>query len=321
MTAADDVRRTGTIAEMSAEQSLGPVGFRISATGSAGLDWQKLDATWAMCGEQDVFSAGWLSDHLSDVSRERGGTAFEAFTTAAALAHRVPGKWIGVAVAANTFRHPAVLAKQATTIDIVTGGRFILGLGAGWHAGEHEAFGVPLPEPRERMDRYESALQVLTALFSDAARRSPGVSLDDPFYPLDQATNEPPPASPHGPQLWLGGQGRRSIELIGRFASGWPMYGNRAGDVAFFTEKRDQILRSLEAAGRDATQFTFAGQVDCGADAGARRDALTAARQMVRAGAQHMILGIPGHAAPHLVPEMMREVAQPLAETVVAAAS
>ncbi len=296
--------------------ALGPVGFRISATASAGLDWQKLDATWALCSEQQVFSAGWLSDHLSDVSRERGGTAFEAFTTAAALAHRVPGKWIGIAVAANTFRHPAVLAKQATTLDIVTGGRFILGLGAGWHAGEHEAFGVPLPKPGERLERYESAIRVLTALFSNAARQSPGVSLDDPNFPLDHATNEPPPASDDGPQLWLGGQGPRSIELIGRYASGWPMYGNRAGDVAFFIEKRDQILRSLAAAGRDPTEFTFAGQVDCGATTGARSAALAAARQMVRAGARHMILGIPGHAAPDLVPEMVREVAVPLSELV-----
>ena len=267
-----------------------------------------------MCGEQDVFSAGWLSDHLSDVSRERGGTAFEAFTTAAALAHRVRRKWIGIAVAANTFRHPAVLAKQATTLDIVTGGRFILGLGAGWHAGEHEAFGVPLPEPRERMDRYESAIRVLQALFSDEARQSPGVTLDDAFYPLDRATNEPPPASPYGPQLWLGGQGPRSIQLIGRYASGWPMYGNRAGDVAFFIEKRDQILRALEAAERDPAGFTFAGQVDCGADAGARNAALDAARQMMRAGAQHVILGIPGHVAPNGVPDMIREVAVPLTD-------
>ncbi len=304
---------------MCATDALGPVGFRISATGSAGLDWQKLDATWAVCGEQDVFTAGWLSDHLSDVSRERGGTAFEAFTTAAALAHRVPGKWIGIAVAANTFRHPAVLAKQATTLDIVTGGRFILGLGAGWHAGEHEAFGVTLPDPRERMERYESAIRVLKSLFSDEARQSPGVSLADRFYPLDRATNEPVPASATGPQLWLGGQGPRSIELIGRYASGWPMYGNRAGDVAFFIEKRDQILRALEAVGRDPAGFTFAGQVDCGADAGARNAALDAARQMMRAGAQHVILGIPGHVAPHGVPHMIREVAVPLTE--IAAAS
>lgn len=235
---------------MSDELRLGPVGFRISATGSADVDWQRLDRTWALAGEHDVFSAGWLSDHLSDPSRERGGPAFEAFTTAAALAHRVPGKWIGIAVAANTFRHPALLAKEATVLDIVTTGRFILGLGAGWHVGEHQAFGIELPAPPERFDRYESALRVVSALFSEQARTSPGVTLADPIFPLDRATNEPPPVIPTGPPLWLGGQRKRGIELIARYGSGWPLPGNRAGDVAYFVAQRDLILRALERAGR-----------------------------------------------------------------------
>jgi len=294
---------------------LGPVGFRISARGSSGMDWQRLDSTWALAGEQDVFSAGWLSDHLSDASRERGGVAFEAFTTAAALAHRVPGKWIGLAVAANTFRHPAVLAKQATMIDIVTGGQFILGLGAGWHVGEHEAFGLDLPEPRERFDRYESALRVVAALFSEQARQPPGVTLDDPIYSLDRATNEPAPFTPAGPPIWLGGQRRRGMELIARYASGWPLPGNRAGDVAYFGDKRDQIRRVLETAGRNPRDFTFAAQVDCGADANTRRAALRVARHMQRAGADHVILGIPGAAAPDTLVAMAREVAQPLKES------
>ena len=299
---------------MADEQRLGPVGFRISATGSAGVDWQRLDATWALAGEHDVFSAGWLSDHLSDASRERGGPAFEAFTTAAALAHRVPGKWIGIAVAANTFRHPALLAKEATVLDIVTGGRFILGLGAGWHVGEHEAFGIELPAPRERFDGYESALRVVSALFSEEARTSPGVTLADSIFPLDRATNEPPPITPTGPPLWLGGQRKRGIELIAHYASGWPLPGNRAGDVAYFIDKRDVILRALEAAGRDPDTFTFAGQVDCGSTAADRRAALDTASQLVRAGARHVILGIPAAVAPDTLPEMIREVAEPLRE-------
>jgi alkanesulfonate monooxygenase SsuD/methylene tetrahydromethanopterin reductase-like flavin-dependent oxidoreductase (luciferase family) len=261
-----------------------------------------------------VFSAGWLSDHLSDVSRERGGAAFEAFTSAAALAHRVSGKWIGLAVAANTFRHPALLAKQATMLDIVTDGRFILGLGAGWHAGEHEAFGVDLPEAPERFDRYESTLRVLAALFSDEARQSPGVSLDDGISRLDRATNEPPPATRGGPPMWLGGQRRRGMELIARYASGWPLPGNRAGDVVYFREKRDDIRRALDAAGRDPDDFTFAAQVDCGADATSRRAALDVGRDLQRAGADHVILGIPGTAAPDSLIPMTSEVAQPLFE-------
>ncbi len=293
---------------------LGPVGFRISATGGVGLTWHRLDATWAICGEQEVFSAGWLSDHLSDAGRERGGAAFEAFTTAAALAHRVPRKWIGLAVAANTFRHPSVLAKQATMMDIVTGGRFILGVGAGWHIGEHEAFGIELPEPRERFDRYESSLQVLSALFSEAARQPPGVTLSDEIYSLDRATNEPPPVSPTGPPLWLGGQRRRGIELIARYASGWPLPGNRAGDVDYFVQMRDRIRKELESAGRDPDAFTFAAQVDCGSSASDRKAALKAARRFQKQGADHVILGIPGSAAPNAALPMAHEVAEPIRE-------
>jgi alkanesulfonate monooxygenase SsuD/methylene tetrahydromethanopterin reductase-like flavin-dependent oxidoreductase (luciferase family) len=302
--ASEDTRRPGL------------VGFRIAPTGSAGLDWQRLDETWAVAGEIDAFSAGWMSDHLSDASRERNGPAFESLTMAAALARRVPGKWVGIAVLANTFRHPAVLAKSATVLDNVTGGRFILGLGAGWHEGEHDAFGIPLPPMRVRYDRFESALRVLTALFSDAARTPPGVSLDDPFYPLHEATNEPPPVRADGPAIWLGGQRTRGIQLAARYASGWPMPGNRPGDVAYFADRRDAIRRALEAAGRDPNDFAFAGQLTAGATTESRREALETARRFVAAGANHLLIGVPATAAPDGVAAMAREVAEPLlAET------
>ena len=196
-----------------------------SATRSAGLDWQTLDAMWAAAGETDVFDAGWMSDHLSDASRERGGVAFEPFTTLAALAHRLPGRWLGVAVASATFRHPALLGKAATVLDNVTGGRFILGLGAGWHQGEHDAFGIPLPPLPERFDRLESELRVLEALFGTDASAGRGVTLDDPSFPLREATNEPSPIRPGGPAIWLGGQKRRGIDLAVRYAGEREAFG------------------------------------------------------------------------------------------------
>ena len=84
-----------------------------------------------------------MNDHLTDISQERRGASLEALTAMAALVHRVPGKWVGHAVLSNTFRHPAVLAKAATVLDHATGGRFIVGLGAGWHEGEHRAVRHP----------------------------------------------------------------------------------------------------------------------------------------------------------------------------------
>jgi len=291
----------------------GLIGFRISATAGA-VDWPLLDETWALAGELDELDAGWMSDHLSDASRERGGGAFEALTTAAALARRVPGKWVGIAVVSNTFRHPAVVAKAATVIDNVTGGRFILGLGAGWHEGEHEAFGIPLPPMPERFDRFESAVRVISALFSDAARREPGVTIDDPFYPLRAATNEPPPVRQQGPALWLGGQKRRGIALAAQYAEGWPMPGNRPGDVPYFIQKRDEIRRALEEAGRDPDAFTFAAQINCRATPASRREALVVGRTFLAAGANHVILGLSGAAGPQAVAELAREVAAPLQE-------
>jgi len=293
----------------------GPIGFRISAIESRGIDWPMLAATWALAGELGVFDAGWMSDHLTDASREHGGAGFESMTTLAALASRVRGLWVGVAVASNTFRHPAVLAKSATVLDNVTGGRFVLGLGAGWHEGEHDQFGVPLPPMRERFDRFESALRVLSALFSQEARTAPGVTLDDPFYPLHEATNEPVPVRPEGPAIWLGGQRRRGIALAVRYAEGWPMPGNRPGDVAYFAGKRDEIARALEAAGRDPADFTFAAQLNAGEAPGELRETRDVARAFLAAGANHLMIGVPARLGPGGLARMAAEVAVPLRDT------
>ena len=290
----------------------GLVGIRLSATEQSGMDFHRIDETWAAAGEEHVVSACWLSDHLSDASRERNGPAFEGMSLAAALSRRVPGKWVGIAVASATFRHPSILAKAATLLDNVTVGRFILGVGAGWHVGEHDAFGIPLPPPRERFDRFESTLRVLHALFSEDARHRPGVSLDDPFYPLHDATNEPPPIRPGGPLVWVGAGKPRGIALMARYASGWPMPGNRPGDVELFIESRTAILRALDAAGRDPKGFSFAAQLSCGTTPADRKVALTTSRRFIKAGATHVILGLPATIAPDGLRALADEVAEPL---------
>jgi alkanesulfonate monooxygenase SsuD/methylene tetrahydromethanopterin reductase-like flavin-dependent oxidoreductase (luciferase family) len=294
----------------------GPLGFKTSPVDMSGFDWPRLAATWTLAGETRLFDAGWMSDHLSDASRGRGGPSPESITTLAALASRVPGMWVGVAVASNTFRHPAVLAKAAAALDNVTGGRFVLGLGAGWHEGEHEQFGIPLPPIVERFDRFESAVRVLTALFSDDGRRSPGVTLDDPYYPLRGATLEPGTMRPGGPPLWLGVTKRRGIALAARYAEGWPMPGNRPGDVAYFSEKRDEIRRAVEAAGRDPAEFTFAAQLACGETDAELKTAREVAEDLLRAGADHLILAVPAALGPNGLARMAAEVAAPLRDTI-----
>lgn len=294
-----------------------PIGIK---TSPQAVDWATLDAAWARIGEHDVFESVWMNDHLTDVSHERHGPSFEALTAMAALAHRVPGKWVGHAVLSATFRHPTVLAKAATVMDHATGGRFIVGLGAGWHEGEHAPFGIPMPPMPERFDRFESAVQVLRALWSEAATRPPGVTLPDRFYPLTEATNEPPPLTPGGPPLWLGGQKRRGIALAAAVADGWALPAVVAlgspSDLGYFSEMRDKILAAFEAIGRDPSTFEISAQVPTGTTAEDRRWALDQTLEAVERGATHVILGMPPRLGPAGVDAVAREVALPFRDAV-----
>jgi alkanesulfonate monooxygenase SsuD/methylene tetrahydromethanopterin reductase-like flavin-dependent oxidoreductase (luciferase family) len=289
------------------------IGFK---TSPQNVDWPTLDATWARAGELGAFDAGWMNDHITDPALERGGSSWESLTAMAALAHHVPGLTIGHGVLSNTFRHPVVLAKQATLLDHATGGRFVLGLGAGWHEGEHRPFGIPLPDMPERFNRFESAVHVLRALFSDEAAREPGVSRPDPFYPLEGATNLPGPFTPGGPPIWLGGQKRRGIALVARHGAGWMLPAVPGVDLDYFADKRGRILREMEAIGREPAGFAFSAQVATGTTAESRRAALEGAIAYAGAGATHVILGMPAALGPAGLETVAREVAGPLREAI-----
>ncbi|HEX7472806.1 MAG TPA: LLM class flavin-dependent oxidoreductase [Candidatus Limnocylindrales bacterium] len=277
-----------------------------------GADWATLDATWAAGGELAVFDSAWGNDHLTDPNLARGGSSVEALTMVAALAHHVPGRWVGHTVLSNTFRHPAVLAKAATLLDQATGGRFILGLGAGWHEDEHAAYGIPLPAIGERISRLESAVRVIRALHSPAAATDAGVTLEDRFYPLRGAVNLPAPVTPGGPPIWLGGQKPRGLKMAAALADGWPLPALPQPEPSYLAEHRSAILREMEAIGRDPTGFEFAAQIATGLDAGSRAQARDLAVAFARAGATHLILGLPAHLGPDGIRAVAREVAEPV---------
>ena len=288
------------------------VGFRTSPQNT---DWASLDAAWAEAGQHDVFDSGWLNDHLVDPVRDRGGPAFEAMTTLAALAHHVPGKTVGQTVLAATFRHPSILAKEAVTLDHLTGGRYILGLGAGWHIGEHVSFGIDLPPLGERFDRYEATIRVLRALFSDEARVAPGVTLDAPPYRLDGAVMEPGPVHPGGPRIWLGGQGPRGLRLAARYADGWNYASNLDGTVEGFIERRDLLLAACESIARDPATLTLSVQIIIPPSGERRRVAFEEAVAYGRAGASEIILTTLARGGAPGIRCLAGEIAEPLKAT------
>jgi alkanesulfonate monooxygenase SsuD/methylene tetrahydromethanopterin reductase-like flavin-dependent oxidoreductase (luciferase family) len=285
------------------------IGFK---TSPQHVDWTTLDETWDLAGELAVFEAAWLNDHLTDMDPATPGPSFEAMTLLAALAHHVRGKWLGHAVLSNTFRHPVLVAKAAIVLDHVSEGRFILGLGAGWYEGEHEPFGIPLPPIGERVDRLVSAVDTIRALFSPEAGQPGGVTREDPHYPLAGATNLPGPVRPWGPPIYLGGQRRRGIALAARAAQGWLLPGVNAGDVAYFSGRRDALLAAMAAAGRDPDGFAFVMQVATGSTAEDRAVALERARAAVEAGANEIVFQMPASAGPDGLAAVAHEVAEPL---------
>jgi alkanesulfonate monooxygenase SsuD/methylene tetrahydromethanopterin reductase-like flavin-dependent oxidoreductase (luciferase family) len=249
------------------------------------VTWAQLEDAWAEAGRHDVFDSGWMNDHLGLPGRDRGGSSFEPLTALAALAHHVPGKTIGQTVLSATFRHPSILAREALTLDHITGGRYVLAIGAGWHQWEHDAFGIELPPIGERLTRLEAQVAVIRALFSKAAQAAPGVRVEAPPYRLDGATQEPPPIHPGGPLIWLGGQGPRGLRIAARVADGWNYASNLDGTLEGFVERRDIVLRECEALGRDPAELELSVQVIIPPDGEPRRTATSAAIAYGRAGA------------------------------------
>ncbi|HYU48375.1 MAG TPA: LLM class flavin-dependent oxidoreductase [Candidatus Limnocylindria bacterium] len=288
------------------------IGFK---TSPQDVDWSTLDAMWAQAGDLDVFESAWLNDHLTNMNPDPPGPSLEALTLLGTLVHRVPGKFVGHSVLSNTFRHPAVLAKAATVLDLATGGRFMLGLGAGWYEGEHGPFGIEMPPIGERIDRLISAVDTIRALFSDAAYRPTGVTRPDPFYPLAGATNLPPPIRQGGPLIILGGQKPRGIALAARAADGWVLPGVNAGDVSYFRAKRGELLAAMERVDREPTGFRFIGQINITQDPDWTA-ALQTAREFVTAGATDMVLAVRAADGPDGLVMAARRLAEPLREAV-----
>jgi probable F420-dependent oxidoreductase len=213
------------------------------------LSWPRLvDA--AQRAEALGFDSVWVSDHFFlDLARyggpdEPSGTV-EPFTALAALATATERVRLGTLVACAPFRHPAHVAKMATAIDLISGGRFDLGLGAGWYEPEFGAFGYELASTGERFAMLEEAVEVVAGLFAEGPFTHEGKR-----FQIDGAYNHPRPAQPGGPPVWVGGKGgARLLRLVARHASGWNTVWKRTPDS--FAERAAKLRLVAEAEGRD----------------------------------------------------------------------
>ncbi|HET6319849.1 MAG TPA: LLM class flavin-dependent oxidoreductase, partial [Chloroflexota bacterium] len=170
------------------------------------------------------------------------GPYFEAWTLLAGLATRTERIRIGVLVSSNTFRHPALLAKQAATVDHLSNGRLDVGLGAGWYEPEHRMFGLDYPAPSELVARYREAVEVVDRLL-----RNDITSYAGRYYQLHEATFRPRPVQQPRPPLMLAAHKPRMLRIIAEYADTW----NSFGTVDEMRERNAILDEQCAAIGRD----------------------------------------------------------------------
>jgi len=221
--------------------------------------WAEMLPVWREADDIDVFESGWVFDHFYPIVGDSAGPCFEGWMVLAALAQATRRLRLGVLVTGIHYRHPAVLANMASTIDVISDGRLELGIGAGWNEEESGAYGIELGTRRERSDRFEEACQVLIGLLSQET-----TDFDGKYYQLKGARNEPKgPQRPH-PPICIGGSGeRRTLLTTAKYAQHWNFVG---GSPADFAHKRDVLFAHCETVGRDPAEITLSSHVLLSAD-------------------------------------------------------
>jgi len=211
--------------------------------------WQDMLAVWQRADELEVFHSAWNFDHFYPINvPDTTGPCMEAWTTLSALAQATQRIRIGCMVSGVVYRHPAVLANMMASLDIISGGRLEIGIGAGWSEEECQAYGMPLGTLTERFDRFDEACEIIHGMLSAET-----TTVGGRYFNVAEARCNPPPLqSPH-PPICVGGNGeKRTLPNVVRWADHW----NYAGfDLEGFVAKRALLDEQCHAAGRDPAEI------------------------------------------------------------------
>ena len=210
--------------------------------------WQDMLDVWKATDEIEVFSSCWNFDHFYPLVGDPEGPCMEAWVTLTALAANTRRVRVGCMVQGAPYRHPAVTANMAASLDIVANGRLNLGLGAGWHQGECAAYGIDLLPLKQRMDRFEEAVQVVRSLLVNEH-----TTFDGAYYSLKDARCEPKGVQPGGPPIVIGGGGeKRTLRIAAQHADHWNL---PFASPEQFKAKHEVLERHSDAVGRDVDEI------------------------------------------------------------------
>ena len=216
--------------------------------------WPDLLAVWKEADDIEIFESGWTFDHFYPIFSDLAGPCLEGWVTTTALAQATRRLRVGTLVTGIHYRHPAVLASMAASLDVISGGRLEIGIGAGWNEEESGAYGIALGSPRQRSDRFEEACEVIVSLLSQETTDFTGR-----YYRLTRARCEPKGVQRPHPPICIGGSGeQRTLRTAARFAQHWNFVG---GTPAEFARKRDVLYAHCEDIGRDPKEITLSSHV------------------------------------------------------------
>ena len=220
----------------------------------ANRSWAEVRADFVQA-EELGFDHAWLVDHLVDTDGTPEDGCLEGWTLLAAIAARTERIRLGVLVSSNTFRHPALLLKEAVTVDHISGGRVILGIGTGWHEDEHRRYGIDLPAPAERVDRFEEAVECISLLMGQERTTYQGR-----HYRLEDARLEPRPVQQPRIPILIAAHRPRMLRIAARYADQWDTFAAMSGTAtegveAEIAERITSLDEACRAIGRDPTEI------------------------------------------------------------------
>jgi F420-dependent oxidoreductase-like protein len=239
-----------------------PLRFGLKLSQNATID--TLTTIWGIADDSG-FDHCWNMDHFASLGGDDTLDIFEAWTLLAGMAARTTRTRVGCSVTGNTYRHPAVLAKAAVTVDHLSGGRLEFGIGAGWAENEHTMLGLPFGTARDRADWLEEALPIIRSLWTE-----PRTTFTGKHYLLTEAVAEPKPVQTPHPPIWIGGVGRRrTLRMAAEHAAVWNAPGGSPEEVAELSAVLDGHCADV---GRDPAEIRRSVQIRVPADAAALVD-------------------------------------------------
>lgn len=286
------------------------------------VSYDDVRRVWQQADEMTEIADAWLWDHMMPLAGDRGGSALEGWTTLAALATQTSRLRMGLLVTSNRFRRPALLGKMATTVDVISDGRLIMGLGIGGTvqspgAGgvpgenpgirEYAPYGIPLISPREGIARLVETVTILRRMWTEDE-----FDYEGPFTTLIGTRNSPKPIQPAGPPLLIGAWGDRALRVVAEYADIWNIPGPPHNSVEALAERSRLLDRYCEEIGRDPAEVERSVQLIVADDGAAEARETIAA--LAGIGFGHVVVGARRQYQADGMKWMLEEVVRPACE-------